>query len=127
MQGIPKRWGLFGESNQEQSNISLGVIDLRYPEYWKPYIHHDLGKITEIDINSSKQVVRQGRFLSLHDEIREFPLVRWRKNAILALGSILTLIMMLSWVPTGTPLNSAWHGCKAPSASKSPHSNNSQP
>lgn len=110
MQGIPKRWGLFGESNQEQSNISLGVIDLRYPEYWKPYIHHDLGKITEIDINSSKQVVRQGRFLSLHDEIREFPLVRWRKNAILALGSILTLIMMLSWVPTGTPfkLSLAW-------------------
>ncbi len=110
MKGIPKRWGLFGESNQEQSNISLGVIDLQYPEYWKPYIHHDLGKITEIDINASKQVVRQGRFLSLHDEIREFPLVRWRKNAILALGSILTLVMMVSWVPTGTPfkLSLAW-------------------
>ncbi|WP_294910191.1 IgaA/UmoB family intracellular growth attenuator [Tatumella sp. UBA2305] len=110
MKGTPKRWGLFGESNQEQSNISLGVIDLQYPEYWKPYIHHDLGKITEIDMNASKQVVRQGRFLSLHDEIREFPLVRWRKNAILALGSILTLIMMISWVPTGTPfkLSMAW-------------------
>ncbi len=110
MQGIPKRWGLFGESNQEQSNISLGVIDLQYPDYWKPYIYHDLGKVTEIDINAGKQVVRQGRFLSLHDEIREFPLVRWRKNAVLAIGAMLVLVMMASWVPMGTPfkLTLAW-------------------
>lgn len=64
MRGQPKRWGLFGESNQEQSNISLGIIDLQYPEYWKPYIHHDLGKITDIDIDTDRQVIRQGRFLS---------------------------------------------------------------
>lgn len=79
MRGQPKRWGLFGESNQEQSNISLGIIDLHYPEYWKPYIHHDLGRITDIDIDTDRQVIRQGRFLSLHDESREFPVQHWKK------------------------------------------------
>ncbi|GAA0482970.1 MULTISPECIES: IgaA/UmoB family intracellular growth attenuator [Tatumella] len=110
MRGIPKRWGLFGESNQEQSNISLGVIDLQYPDYWKPYIHHDLGKVTDIDINAEKLVVRQGRFLSLHDEIREYPLRHWRRNAVLASGALLVLIMMASWVPLGMPfkLSLAW-------------------
>lgn len=32
LRGTPKRWGLFGESNQGQiSNISFGIIDLIYP------------------------------------------------------------------------------------------------
>lgn len=110
MRGLPKRWGLFGESNQEQSNISLGIIDLQYPEYWKPYIHHDLGKITDIDIDTDRQVVRQGRFLSLHDESREFPIHHWKKNAVLAAGTLLVLVMMISWVPLGMPfkLSMAW-------------------
>lgn len=110
MRGQPKRWGLFGESNQEQSNISLGIIDLQYPEYWKPYIHHDLGKVTDIDIDTDRQVIRQGRFLSLHDESREFPVQHWKKNAVLAVGSLLVLVMMISWVPLGMPfkLSLAW-------------------
>lgn len=110
MRGLPKRWGLFGESNQEQSNISLGVIDLHYPDYWMPYIQHDLGKETEIDIDTERRVIRQGRFLSLHDECREFPVQRWRKNAVLAGGALLVLIMMASWVPLGMPfkLSMAW-------------------
>lgn len=110
MRGLPKRWGLFGESNQEQSNISLGVIDLHYPDYWMPYIQYDLGKETEIDIDTERRVIRQGRFLSLHDECREFPVQRWRKNAVLAGGALLVLIMMASWVPLGMPfkLSMAW-------------------
>ncbi|MGO4610775.1 IgaA/UmoB family intracellular growth attenuator, partial [Variovorax sp. 2RAF20] len=41
LRGAPKRWGLFGESNQGQvSNISLGIIDLIYPPHWQPYVAH---------------------------------------------------------------------------------------
>lgn len=32
LRGTPRRWGLFGENDQEQiNNISLGIIDLIYP------------------------------------------------------------------------------------------------
>ena len=37
LRGVPKRWGLFGENDQEQiNNISLGIIDLIYPRHWQP-------------------------------------------------------------------------------------------
>ncbi|MGP4131346.1 intracellular growth attenuator family protein [Pantoea tagorei] len=62
LRGAPKRWGLFGESNQEQSNITLGIIDLAYPPHWLPYVAHDLGQTTDIEIYLNRQVVRQGRF-----------------------------------------------------------------
>lgn len=61
LRGTPKRWGLFGESNQGQiSNISLGIIDLIYPPHWQPYITQDLGKTTDVDIYLNRQVLRQG-------------------------------------------------------------------
>lgn len=104
LRGAPKRWGLFGESNQEQSNISLGIIDLIYPQHWQPYIAHDLGQITEVDIYLNRQVVRQGRFLSLQDEVRNFPVQRWRKNLVLTCGSLLVLAMLLTWIPLSMPL-----------------------
>ncbi len=104
LQGAPKRWGLFGESNQEQSNISLGIIDLIYPPHWQPYVTHDLGQTTEVDIYLNRHVVRQGRFLSLQDEVRNFPLKQWRKNLVLACGSLLVLAMLFIWIPLGMPL-----------------------
>lgn len=104
LRGAPKRWGLFGESNQEQSNISLGIIDLIYPAHWQPYVVHDLGQITDVEIYLNRQVVRQGRFLSLQDEVRNFPIQRWRKNLVLAGGSLLVLVMLLSWIPLSMPL-----------------------
>ncbi len=110
LRGAPKRWGLFGESNQEQSNIMLGIIDLVYPPHWLPYVAHDLGQTTDVEINLNRQVVRQGRFLSLQDEVRNFPIQRWRKNMVLACGSLLVMALLVSWIPLSMPikLSLAW-------------------
>ena len=111
LRGTPKRWGLFGESNQGQiSNISLGIIDLIYPPHWQPYITQDLGKTTDVDIYLNRQVVRQGRFLSLHDEVKNFPLQQWGKNAVLMASSSLVLVLLLTYIPLSLPLklSMAW-------------------
>ncbi|ANI30475.1 Intracellular growth attenuator protein igaA [Yersinia entomophaga] len=111
LSGTPKRWGLFGESNQGQmNNISLGIIDLIYPPHWQAYFAHDLGKKTNVDIYLNRQVVRQGRYLSLHDEMKNFPLQRWGKNLTLMLGSLAILILLVVYVPLGLPLklSMAW-------------------
>lgn len=105
LRGIPKRWGLFGESHHDQiSNISLGIIDLNYPPHWQPYINRDLGQETNIDIYLDRHVVRQGAFLSLHDEVRLFPLQRWLRPLVIACCSLMILLMMLIWVPLEMPL-----------------------
>lgn len=110
LRGAPKRWGLFSESNQEQSNITLGIIDLAYPPHWQPYVAHDLGQVTDVEIYLNRQVVRQGRFLSLQDEVKNFPIQRWRKNVVLACGSLLVLTLLVTWIPLTMPikLSLAW-------------------
>lgn len=111
LRGTPKRWGLFGESNQGQlSNISLGIIDLIYPPHWQPYLASDLGKTTNVDIYLNRQVVRQGRYLSLHDEVKNFPLQLWGKNAVLVASSLVVLLLLLTYIPLSLPakLSSAW-------------------
>lgn len=104
LRGTPKRWGLFGESDQEQiNNISLGIIDLVYPPHWQPFIHQDLGQKTDIDIYLDRHVVRQGRFLSLHEEVKNFPLQPWLRNAIISLGALVVLTLLTLWVPLDMP------------------------
>ncbi|ATA26333.1 Intracellular growth attenuator protein igaA [Brenneria goodwinii] len=114
--GTPQALGLFGESNQGQfGSVSLGNIDLIYPPYWHPYITFDLGKKTNVDIYLDHQVVRQGRYLSLHDEVKNFPLQRWGKNLVLSVGALLSLILLLTYVPLELPLklSMAWlHGAQ---------------
>ena len=105
LRGTPKRWGLFGENNQEQiNNISLGIIDLIYPRHWQPFIAQDLGQQSDIDIYLDRHVVRQGRFLSLHDEVKNFPLQHWVRSAVISAGAMLVLIMLLMWVPLDMPI-----------------------
>ncbi|AFJ45366.1 intracellular growth attenuator family protein [Shimwellia blattae] len=105
LRGTPKRWGLFGESDQDPlNNISLGVIDLIYPKHWKPFVSHNLGRQTDIDVYLDRRVVRQGPFLSLEDEVKHFPLQRWSRSLVLATGSLLVLVMMAIWVPLDMPL-----------------------
>lgn len=105
LRGTPKRWGLFGESNQDQiNNISLGIIDLVYPPHWQPYVVQDLGQKTDIDIYLDRHVVRQGRFLSLHDEVKNFPLQHWMRNLVIASGALFVLLMLTIWVPLDMPL-----------------------
>ena len=111
LRGTPKRWGLFGESDQNRLNtISLGIIDLAYPPHWMPFIDQDLGKKTDVDIYVNRQVVRQGRFLSLHDEMVQFPVQRWGKNLILFVSSVMVLLLLLAYVPLSLPLtlSMAW-------------------
>ncbi|WP_174510124.1 intracellular growth attenuator family protein [Klebsiella oxytoca] len=104
LRGMPKRWGLFGENDQEQiNNISLGIIDLIYPRHWQPWIAQDLGQQTDIDIYLSRHVVRQGRFLSLHDEVKHFPLQYWLRSAIIASGALLVVVMLWASVPLNMP------------------------
>lgn len=106
LHGTPQCLGLFGESNQGQiGNISLGNIDLIYPPHWQPYIAYDLARKTDVDIYLNRQVVRQGEHLSLHDEVKHFPLQRWGKNLVLSAGALLSLILLLSYVPLELPLN----------------------
>ncbi|QJT83005.1 intracellular growth attenuator family protein [Kosakonia sp. MUSA4] len=105
LRGTPKRWGLFGENNQEQmNNISLGIIDLIYPRHWQPFITRDLGQQTDIDIYLDRHVVRQGRFLSLHDEVKNFPLQHWVRSAVIATGSLVVVAMLLIWMPLDMPI-----------------------
>ncbi|XYK57332.1 intracellular growth attenuator family protein [Serratia sarumanii] len=111
LRGTPKRWGLFGESGQGQiSNISLGIIDLIYPPHWQPYLTQGLGKTTDVDVYLNRQVVRQGRFLSLHDEVKNFPLQQWGRNAVLVASSALVLLLLLIYIPLNLPLtlSMAW-------------------
>ncbi|MEJ8323272.1 intracellular growth attenuator family protein [Kosakonia sacchari] len=105
LRGTPKRWGLFGENNQEQmNNISLGIIDLIYPRHWQPFVAQDLGQQTDIDIYLDRHVVRQGRFLSLHDEVKNFPLQHWVRSAVISVGSLVVLAMLLIWMPLDMPI-----------------------
>jgi len=105
LRGTPKRWGLFGENNQEQmNNISLGIIDLIYPRHWQPFVTQDLGQQTDIDIYLDRHVVRQGRFLSLHDEVKNFPLQHWVRSAVISVGSLVVLAMLLIWMPLDMPI-----------------------
>lgn len=111
LRGMPKRLGLFGESNQgDISNISLGVLDLVYPAHWQPYINNELGQKTDIDVYVNQQVVRQGNYLSLHDEVKNFPLQHWGKNLLMACCSFILLAMMFIYVPLSLPfkLSVAW-------------------
>ncbi|PVZ84629.1 Intracellular growth attenuator protein igaA [Serratia sp. S1B] len=111
LRGTPKCWGLFGESNQGKvNNISLGMIDLVYPAHWQPYLMADLDKLTHVDIDLNRQVVRQGRYLSLHDEVKNFPLQQWGKNAVLATSSLVILLLLLTYIPLSLPakLSRAW-------------------
>ncbi|SFN43337.1 Intracellular growth attenuator protein IgaA [Izhakiella capsodis] len=105
LRGRLKRWGLFSEAYQNQmSNLSLGSVDLIYPPHWQPYVANDLGQTTDVEIYLNRHVVRQGDFLSLHDEVRNFPVQRWRKNVVLATGSLMVLILLITLAPLSMPL-----------------------
>ncbi|MBM3073808.1 intracellular growth attenuator family protein [Enterobacter sp. RHBSTW-00994] len=105
LRGTPKRWGLFGENDQEHvNNISLGIIDLIYPRHWQPWIVQDLGHKTDVDIYLDRHVVRQGRFLSLHDEVKNFPLQHWLRSTVIAGGAATVLAMLIAFVPLDMPI-----------------------
>ncbi|WP_241625268.1 IgaA/UmoB family intracellular growth attenuator [Rosenbergiella epipactidis] len=107
MRGLLKPWDLFGEANPKQQSLSLGILDLHYPEHWYPYIQQDIGKEAVIEVDSQNRVVQHGPLLSLTQEVKKFPLQNWRHNLTLAAGSLLILIMTTSWLSTGVSFNIA--------------------
>ncbi|CDG19711.1 Flagellar operon control protein umoB [Xenorhabdus poinarii G6] len=109
--GVPKRWGVFSEFDQKKrKNVSLGGIDLIYPAHWEPYVSHDFDQHTDIDMYTDCHVVRQGRYLSLHEEEKHYPYQRYNKNLILAIFSILALLMLYFFQPVSLSmrLSFAW-------------------
>ncbi|MBZ0060501.1 intracellular growth attenuator family protein [Leclercia barmai] len=105
LRGTPKRWGLFGENDQDHvNNISMGIIDLIYPRHWQPWLAQDLGQKTDVDIYLDRHVVRQGRYLSLHDEVKNFPLQHWLRSTVIAGGAGLVLAMLVLLVPLDMPI-----------------------
>ncbi|MDC9606643.1 IgaA/UmoB family intracellular growth attenuator [Xenorhabdus griffiniae] len=109
--GIPKRWGIFSEFEPEQrKNISLGGIDLIYPLHWEPYISHDLDQNTDIDIYTNCHVVRQGRYLSLHEEEKHYPYQRSSKNVMLVVFSVFVMLLLYFYQPVNLSmrLSFAW-------------------
>ncbi|BET95133.1 intracellular growth attenuator family protein [Xenorhabdus sp. TCT-1] len=103
--GIPKRWGIFSEFEPEQrKNISLGGIDLVYPVHWEPYLSHDLDHNTDIDIYTNCHVVRQGRYLSLHEEEKHYPYQRSRKNVMLVAFSVFVMLLLYFYQPVNLSL-----------------------
>ena len=80
--GVPKRWGLFGETIRSKSITSrwaLSISSIRAtgnPGLPGP------GQQTDIDIYLNRHVARQGRYLSLHDEVKTSPLQYWLRSAI---------------------------------------------
>jgi len=105
LRGTPKRWGLFGENDQDHvNNISMGIIDLIYPRHWQPWLAQDLGQKTDVDIYLDRHVVRQGRYLSLHDEVKNFPLQHWLRSTVIACGAALVLAMLIFLVPLDMPI-----------------------
>lgn len=105
LRGTPKRWGLFGENDQDHvNNISMGIIDLIYPRHWQPWLAQDLGQKTDVDIYLDRHVVRQGRYLSLHDEVKNFPLQHWLRSTVIAGGAGLVLAMLIFLVPLDMPI-----------------------
>ncbi|MEB6381242.1 intracellular growth attenuator family protein [Leclercia adecarboxylata] len=105
LRGTPKRWGLFGENDQDHiNNISMGIIDLIYPRHWQPWLAQDLGQKTDVDIYLDRHVVRQGRYLSLHDEVKNFPLQHWLRSTVIAVGAGIVLAMLVFLVPLDMPI-----------------------
>ncbi|MFO6483865.1 IgaA/UmoB family intracellular growth attenuator [Escherichia coli] len=43
LRGTPRRWGLFGENDQEQISRFHWYYRPGHPAHWQPYIAQDLG------------------------------------------------------------------------------------
>lgn len=63
-----------------------------------------MGHKTDIDIYLDRHVVRQGRFLSLHDEVKNFPLQHWLRSTVIAGGAALVFALLLLFVPLDMPI-----------------------
>ncbi|CAG9406504.1 IgaA/UmoB family intracellular growth attenuator [Providencia alcalifaciens] len=109
--GQAKRWELYGELDKKYSStISIGGVDLHYPSYWLPYLKYELNHPTNIDLYSTGEVLRYGRYLSVHEEERYYPYKRFKKNVLMFFSALLVLAMVFSYQSISLPvkLGFAW-------------------
>ncbi len=67
-----RRSGLFGEKRLgTDQQYFTRYYQLGLSAHWQPYIAQILGQQTDIDIYLDRHVVRPGRYLSLHDEVKK--------------------------------------------------------
>ncbi len=83
---------------RNRSTIFHSVLStLVYPAHWQPYIAQDLGQQTDIDIYLDRHVVRQGRYLSLHDEVKKLSVTalaaQYDYRCGLATGAVYAVIL----------------------------------
>ncbi len=80
--GTPRRWGLFGENDQEQINNFHSVLSTwSTPHTGSPTLH--ISRPT----NRYRYLSRpprsaSGGYLSLHDEVKNFPLQHWLRSRL---------------------------------------------
>ncbi|MDR5617411.1 IgaA/UmoB family intracellular growth attenuator [Arsenophonus sp.] len=108
--GKPKRWGLFGEFDKgKKHNISLAGIDLIYPSHWEPFLEYEIDQAINIDMYANGYVVRQGRYLSLHEEARRYPYKRYGKNLMLVITSFFLMLLLHFYEPVHLPARLIFH------------------
>ncbi|HGJ5876159.1 MAG TPA: IgaA/UmoB family intracellular growth attenuator [Arsenophonus sp.] len=108
--GKPKRWGLFGEFEKgKKHNITLAGIDLIYPSHWEPFLEYEIDQAINIDMYANGYVVRQGRYLSLHEESRRYPYKRYGKNLMVMITSFLLMLFLHFYEPVHLPARLVFH------------------
>lgn len=111
--GEPKRWELYGELDKKYStNTSIGGIDLHYPAHWENYLKYESNQPVNIDFYASGEVVRHGKYLSLHEEERYYPYKRFKKNVLMLIGALFAIVLVFSYQSMSLPikLGFAWFG-----------------
>lgn len=80
IRGQPKRWELYGELDKKYStNTSIAGIDLHYPSHWANYLKYEENQAVNIDFYTTGEVVRHGKYLSLHEEEHYYPYKRFKR------------------------------------------------
>ncbi|ENZ0174451.1 IgaA/UmoB family intracellular growth attenuator [Providencia rettgeri] len=113
IRGQPKRWELYGELDKKYStNTSIAGIDLHYPSHWANYLKYEENQAVNIDFYTTGEVVRHGKYLSLHEEEHYYPYKRFKKNVLMLVGALLTMMLIFAYQPMGLPikLGFAWLG-----------------
>ncbi len=74
LRGTPRRWGLFGENDQDRSTIFHSVLSTWSTPHTGSLHCSGSRSTNRYRYLSRPPRVRQGRYLSLHDEVKNFPL-----------------------------------------------------
>ncbi len=85
---------------------------MHYPNHWTNYLKYEENQAVNIDFYTTGEVVRHGKYLSLHEEERYYPYKRFKKNVLMLVGALLTMTLIFAYQPIDLPikLGFAWVG-----------------